>query len=116
MPVLKKQIELNDGRKVWVRQASGMERLEIETKQAKVFRKFRHYGPDPTEWTEEQATEFATAIEEAEAGPHNQMRSWIPNCILDQDIDINHFTTDELMTVLKFVRGDDIEGAVPLSN
>ena len=44
MPVLKKEIELADGTKIWVRQASGMEKLPIENKQATVFRKVRHFG------------------------------------------------------------------------
>ena len=47
MPVLKKEIELSDGKKIWVRQASGMEKLPIENIQAKVFRKTRHFGADP---------------------------------------------------------------------
>ena len=59
MPVLKKEIELSDGKKIWVRQASGMQKLKIENKQARVFRSVRHFGLDPTEWTEEQQTEFA---------------------------------------------------------
>ena len=54
MPVLRKQIELDDGTKVWVRQASGMERLKIETAQSKAYRECRHFGPDPAKWTDEQ--------------------------------------------------------------
>lgn len=30
MPVLKKEIELDNGKKIWVRQASGMDKLAIE--------------------------------------------------------------------------------------
>ena len=54
MPVLKKEIELNDGRKVWVRQASGMDKLKIEAKQGRVMRKCRHFGSDLSKWTDEQ--------------------------------------------------------------
>ena len=39
MPVKKKEFELDDGTTVWVRQASGMEKLKISNIQAKVFRK-----------------------------------------------------------------------------
>ena len=47
MPVMKKEIELDDGRKIWVRQASGMEKLKITNIQGKAFRKMRHAGtPD----------------------------------------------------------------------
>ena len=116
MPVLKKQIELNDGRKVWVRQASGMERKTIETTQARVFRKCKHFGANPAEWTPKQEQEFSDLMEEAGAGPDAQMSAWIPPCIIEEGLDINTLTTDELLTILKFVRGDDIEGAVPLSN
>jgi len=115
MPVLKKKIELNDGRKIWVRQASGMQKLRIENIQAKVFRKFKHYG-DPTEWTDEQNEEFVTALDEAGGGVSTQMADWIPDCILDDDIDVDTLTSGELRTLLAFVRGDDPEGAVPLGN
>ena len=46
MPVLKKEVELNDGRKVWVRQASGLDKMKIEAKQGRVMRKCRHFKPD----------------------------------------------------------------------
>ncbi len=114
MPILKKEIELDDGRKVWVRQASGMERLKLEGRQARIFRSFRHFGPNPEEWTEEQQMEFSVAMDEAEAGPNSQIAEWVPNCLLDEDIDINTLTTIELHTILRFVRGDDPDGAVPL--
>lgn len=113
MPILKKELELDDGRKVWVRQASGMERLKLEASQARVFRSFRHFGPDPTEWTEEQQLEFADAMDNAEAGPNAQIEKWVPECILEEDLDINTLTTLELHAILRFVRGDDPDGAVP---
>ena len=39
MPVLQKEIELNDERKILVRQASGVEKIRLESKQAQVLRK-----------------------------------------------------------------------------
>lgn len=116
MPVLQKEIVLDDGSKILVRQASGMEKLQIEARQAKVFRKVRHFGANPMEWSDEQQEEFANLIEEADAGPQSQMRDWIPNCILSEDVDVNTFTSAELMKILSFVRGDDEEGSVPLSS
>ena len=113
MPVLKKEIELNDGRKIWVRQASGMQKLRIENIQAKIFRKFRHFG-DPTEWTDEQNEQFVEALDEAGGGVTTQMAEWIPNCILDEDIDVDTLTSEELRNLLAFVRGDDPDGAIPL--
>ena len=35
-------------------------------------------------------------------------------CILDKEIDIDTLTSEELRTILNFVRGDDLEGACPL--
>tara|TARA_Y100001937_G_scaffold127067_1_gene198119 strand:+ start:670 stop:1023 length:354 start_codon:yes stop_codon:yes gene_type:complete len=116
MPVLQKEIELDDGKKILVRQASGMERIEIEARQARVFRKVRHFGPNPMEWTDEQQEEFADLIDEADAGPTSQMRDWIPNCILSEGVDINTLTSAELQKLLSFVRGDDEEGGIPLSS
>lgn len=116
MPVLKKEIELEDGRKVWVRQASGMQKLKIEAIQARIFRKFRHFGMNPAEWTEEQNLEFSDALDEAGGGMEAQISSWIPSCILDEDVDVDTLTTMELMELLSFVRGDDPEGAIPLVN
>jgi len=114
MPVLKKEIELNDGKKVWVRQASGMDKLKIEKVQAATLRKCRHFGTDPTQWTDEQQEEFATLLDEAGGGIDAQVDSWIAKCVLDEHIDVGLLTSDELMKILQFVRGDDIEGAVPL--
>jgi len=112
MPVMKKEIELDDGTKIWVRQASGMERLKITTLQGKAFRKMSHAG-SPDKWTEEQNEEFASMVDELGAGVDAQMEAWIPNCILDEKVDINMLTFDELNRILQFVRGDDEEGAVP---
>ena len=57
MPVKKKEFELDDGTKIWVRQASGIEKLKISNIQAKVFRSFTDKG-DPSEWSEEKAIVF----------------------------------------------------------
>ena len=94
MPVMKKEFELNNGTKIMVRQASGLEKLKLETRQAKVFRKLRHFGPNPSEWSEKQQEEFALALDEAGCG----------------------LTSEELRELLGFVRGDDLDGAIPLGN
>jgi hypothetical protein len=114
MPVLRKEIELNDGKKIWVRQASGMDKLKIEKVQAATLRKCRHFGTDPTEWTDDQQQEFATLLDESGGGLQDQIATWLPKCVLDDTVDIDLLTSDELMMLLAFVRGDDIEGAVPL--
>ena len=116
MPVLKKEIELSDGKKIWVRQASGMQKLKIENKQARVFRSVRHFGLDPTEWTEEQQTEFAEKLDDMGAGMVAQIEAWIPDCILEKDFDIDSLNSEELRDIIAFVRGDDEEGAIPLDN
>jgi len=115
MPVLKKEIELSDGKKIWVRQASGMEKLRIENIQAKVFRKLRHFGADPTEWTPEQHEEFAVMLDEEGGGMTDQIMTWIPTCVIEpKDFDINTLTSLEIRDILGFVRGDTLEGAIPL--
>lgn len=113
MPVLKKEIELNDGTRIWVKQASGMAKLKITNLQAQAFRKMRHAG-EPTEWTDEQNEEFATMLDEMGAGMTDQIEAWVPNCILDENIDLDDLTFEELNEILQFVRGDVDEGAVPL--
>ncbi|MAK37433.1 MAG: hypothetical protein CMC15_14855 [Flavobacteriaceae bacterium] len=115
MPVLKKEIELDDGSKVWVRQASGLEKIKIESIQAKAVRQCRDFGP-PSDWTVEQNEEFLTIIESLGGSLENQMTEWIPNCILEEDFDINKLTSTEMRTILGFVRGDDPEGAIPLDS
>tara|TARA_R110002012_G_scaffold85476_4_gene213121 strand:- start:24855 stop:25214 length:360 start_codon:yes stop_codon:yes gene_type:complete len=116
VPVLKKEIELNDGKKIWVRQASGMDKLAIEKTQAQTLRTFRHFGANPSEWTDEQHAEFGDALTDAGGGIDGQIASWVPVCILDEEVDINTLTSQELRTILEFVRGDDVEGAVPLAS
>ena len=111
MPVMKKEIELDDGRKIWVRQASGMERLKITNIQGRAFRLMRHAG-DPVSWTDEQNEEYASMVDEMGGGIEAQMEAWIEPCIIDDDLDINLLTFEELTTILQFVRGDDEEGAV----
>lgn len=112
---MKKELTLEDGRKVWVRQASGMEKLDIETKQQRVFRKFRHFGPDPSEWTPEQHEELAEALDDVGAGMNAQIAAWVPDCILDENVSADMLTSEELRTILSFVRGDTLEGAIPLA-
>ena len=116
MPVMKKEIELNDGTKIWVRQASGMDKLRIENIQARVFRQFRHFGPDPNEWSPKQNEEFADAIDEAGCGITAQCAEWIPICVMDKDFDTDTLTSEECRDILYFIRGDDPEGAVPLGH
>jgi hypothetical protein len=115
MPVMKKEIELDDGRKIWVRQASGMEKLKITNIQGRAFRKMRHAG-SPEKWTDEQNEEFALIVDEMGGGIESQIESWVPACILDEGFDVNTLTFEELNTILQFVRGDDQEGAVPFQN
>lgn len=114
MPIKKKEMELEDGRKLWFRQASGMERLKIEKVQAQVFRQCRHFGPDPLVWTEDQHLEFQEKLDTAGAGVEDQIMAWVPPACLDEDFDINTLTNIELREILSFVRGDDQDGGVPL--
>ncbi len=112
---MKKEIKLDDGTKIWVRQASGMERLKITNIQGKAFRKMAHAG-EPADWTDEQNEEFATMLDEMGGSIEVQMNTWIPPCIIDSDVDINTLTFEELTTILSFVRGDEAEGAVPFQS
>jgi len=115
MPVLTKEFDLDDGTKIKVRQAGGMAKLTIENIQAKVFREHMHFGTDVSEWTEEQQKVFTDAMEEAGAGMTDQIKAWVPHCVIDPvDFDINNLTSVELRSILGFVRGDDPEGAIPL--
>jgi len=115
MPVLTKEFELDDGSKITVRQAGGLTKLEIENKQAKVFRDHMHFGLDPTEWTDEQQKEFTDAMDAAGCGMLDQIKAWIPNCVIEPaEFDIDTLTSVELRNILGFVRGDDPEGAIPL--
>jgi hypothetical protein len=115
MPVLKKTFTLDDGTELVVRQAGGMAKLKIENIQARVFRDHAHFGLDPSEWTLEQQQEFSAALDEAGAGYENQIRSWVPYCIVEpKEFDIDDLTSEELRMILGFVRGDDPDGAPPL--
>ena len=111
MPIKKKEFELDDGTKVWVRQASGIEKLRISNVQAKVFREFQDKG-DPTEWDEDTQLEFSNRLDEEGAGLTSQIEDWLAPCVITDDFDVNYFTVEELLPVLSFVRGDDEEGAV----
>lgn len=116
MTVLKKQFDLGS-KKIWVRQASGMERLRFETILAKTFRKFKHFGADQSKWTEEQQEEFMVALEDAGAGMFDQLEVLVPKCIID-DVDMNLIDRDTLMEIYDFVRGDETEGdgSIPLDS
>ena len=116
MTVLKKEFDLGT-RKIWVRQASGMERLRFETVLAKTFRKFKHFGSDQSKWTDEQQEEFMIALENAGAGMTDQLEVLVPACIID-DVDINFIDRDMLMEIYSFVRGDAVEGdgSIPLDS
>ena len=72
-------------------------------------------GFDVEEWTDDQQNEFVQYLDENNAGIEFQIQEWIPNCIVaPADFDISVLTSDELRTLLLFVRGDESEGAVPL--
>lgn len=116
MAVLKKQFEIGS-KKIWVRQASGMERLKYETLLAKTFRKFRHFGPDNTKWTDEQQEEFLVSLELAGGAMEDQIRDLVPPCLMEET-DLNFIDRDTLMDIFDFVRGTDgdSEGAVPLDS
>ena len=111
MPVKKKEFELDDGSKVWVRQASGIEKLKISNIQAKIFRLFVDKG-DPSDWDDDLNQEFSDALDEAGAGIQAQIEQWLEPCVIDNSFDVNLFTVEELLPILSFVRGDDEEGAV----
>ena len=116
MPIAQKEIELNDGTKIMVRQISGRKKLKIESIQAKVFRSFKSRG-DPTTWTTDIHEEFADALDEANGGIEAQVESWLGECIISpEDMDLDDLTTDELMRVLSWVRGDDESAAIPLDS
>ena len=115
MAVLKKQFEIGS-KTIWVRQASGMERLRFETMLAKTFRRYKHFGFDQSTWTDEQQEEFMVALEEMGGGMESQILSLVPPCILDEGCNMDLLDRDELMEIFEFVRGDDPEGAVPLDS
>ena len=117
MPVITKEIELNDGTKVEVRQASGFEKLPFESMLAKAFRKYRKFGSNQDKWTEEQNEEFMNYLDELGGSVQDQMAALIPPCIITEDFDSNSLTSDELMSIFTFVRGgSDIEGEPPLDS
>ena len=115
MPVLKKEIELDDGTKIWVRQASGRDKIRIETIQAKAVRKCRDFG-NPNDWTPEQNEEFMSIVESMGGGIAEQIESWLPKCIMHDTITLDDLNSNETRKVLGFVRGDEEEGAIPLAS
>ena len=115
MPVVQKEIELDDGSTILVKQASGRKKLKIEAIQARVFRQFRDKG-NPNDWELDQHEEFADALSEAGAGIEDQVEAWLPDCILSEGIDIDDLTTIEIMKVLSWVRGDSEEASIPLES
>ena len=73
-------------------------------------------GLDPNEWSPKQNEEFAQAIDEAGCGIEQQMQQWIPKCVMDKDFDVESLTSEECRDILYFIRGDDLEGAIPLAS
>lgn len=118
MPITKRLFELDDGSKVWVRQASGLEKLKIESAHATAMRKCRHFGRDIESWTEGQQDEFWSIVEDLGGGMTAQIQQLIPLCVISDEkgnsVDVNLFTTEEIVPMLTFIRGDSAEDAVPL--
>jgi len=118
MPIRKKLFDLEDGTKVWVRQASGLEKLKIEGIHATAMRKCRHFGTDMTAWTVEQEDEFWEKIEELGGGMTAQMEHLIPICLMEMEdgsaSDINMLKSEEIIPMLSFIRGDGDDSSVPL--
>ena len=119
MPIKRKIFELEDGKKVWVRQASGLEKLPIETAHAKALRKCRHYGTDPTAWTDEQQDEFFDYVDLMGGGMDSQIPLLIPLCVGEYEdgsgqCDPSQLLSTEIVDMLPFIRGEDEEGSVPL--
>ena len=55
-------------------------------------------------------------VDEMGGGIEDQIQNWVPVCILDEDVDVNMLTFEELNKILQFVRGDDTDGAVPFQS
>lgn len=115
MPIAQKEIELNDGSKIMVRQVSGRKKLKIETIQARVFRNFKGKG-EPQDWDMDTHEEFADALDKAGAGIEDQVDAWLEECIISDNLDLDDLESDELMRVLSWVRGDDESAAIPLDS
>ena len=120
MPVMKKLLEMPNGRKLWVRQASGMEKLKIEAAAAKAFRKCRHFGTNPMEWTDDQQDEFSDLIDEMGGGLEEQVATLIPKCVINWEdgskCDVDMLLSEEILSILPFIKGEDNEGTLPLDN
>lgn len=119
MPVMKKEFEFGNETTgkitLVVRQANGMERMKWEATQAKALRHFRHFGLSIEDWTDEQQNEFVEYLDGNQAGIEYQITEWIPKCVVEPaNFDIGLLTSEELRSLLLFVRGDENEGAVPL--
>jgi len=118
MPISKRLFDLEDGTKVWVRQASGLEKLKIEGIHATAMRKCRHFGPDMSQWTDEQSEEFWNVIEDLGGGLTAQIAHLIPLCVMDFEdggkCDYNLLKSEEIIPMLPFIRGDNTEDSVPL--
>ena len=52
MPVKKKEFELDDGTKITLKQASGLDKLKLSNAQSRVFKSFNMEKVE--EWTPEQ--------------------------------------------------------------
>jgi len=118
MPIRSKLFELNNGKKVWVRQASGLEKLPLETAHARALRKCRHFGMDPTEWTDDQQDTFFDMVEDYGAGLSAQIRTLVPLCVGNYEdgteCDATELLSEEIVPLLAFIRGEEDDGAVPL--
>ena len=78
------------------------------------MRKCRHFGSDLSKWTDDQMNEFLNMCEDEGCGFTAQVEQWLPVCIIDESVDANTLTSEELVRILNVIRGDDNEGAVPL--
>jgi hypothetical protein len=118
MPIKKKLFPLEDDTKVWVRQASGLEKLKIEGIHATAMRKCRHFGTDMAVWTTEQEDEFWEIIEDLGGGMTAQIEHLIPLCLMDMEdgspSDVNLLKSEEIIPMLSFIRGDNDGDAIPL--
>ena len=43
-----------------------------------------------------------------------QVETWVPRCLLNEEVDVDTLTSEELLRILNVIRGDDEDGAVPL--
>ena len=102
MPIKKKEFELDDGTKVWVRQASGIEKLKISNIQARVFREFQERG-DPADWDTETNIEFSDRLDEEGGGMEAQIDNWLSPCVISDDFNVNLITSAISWRILRSI-------------